>query len=118
MNTVNIKIDLTNDYCFESLNCSIEPRKAITISGIYKNRIDGPIAFNKTFKVGDVAVYGSYNLIYTGIITAIGEKTVTIQHYKNSTDKSRLNLYRFSWRNWDFDHDRIEAYNVESLGYI
>ncbi len=68
--------------------------------------------FDLTFRVGDTAVYGSYNLTYTGRITSIGPKTVTVQHYEGSREVTRLSLVKFISRNWNFDRARIERENA------
>lgn len=93
-------------------NADIEPGESIRIYGLYANRIGGPVAFDKTFKVGDWAEYDSYNLIYCGIITAIGEKTVTIlgEYGRKAT---RLDLHSFCRRNWDFNLEEIARRNSE-----
>lgn len=74
--------------------------------------------YEQTFKVGDVAVYGSYNLIYTGVITSIGTKTVTIRHYEEGSEVSQLDLNTFAGRNWDYDAQRIADANFETSQYI
>lgn len=82
-------------------------KKEITIFGKQYNK-----EFSKTFKIGDVAEYDSYNLIYLGDIVKISEKSVTIEeHY--STRKHRLDLYTFISKNWDFDHEEILEKNAE-----
>lgn len=72
--------------------------------------------YRKKFNVGDHAVYGSYNLIYTGEITAIGAKTVTIVEKHGRTH--RLDLHEFSWRNWDYDAEHISRSNADTMMYI
>lgn len=112
-----MKTDLDNKL-FESCSVIIEPKKSITIQGVYTNHANGPQHFKKTFKIGDWAEYGSYNLKYNGRITNIGKKTVTIQHYDNRPDKTRLTLNRFAFRNWDFDLEESKKYNSEVMHYI
>lgn len=62
--------------------------------------------YSTTFRVGDTAVYDSFNLVYTGTIVAIGEKTVKIQH-PHSKRTTVLDLAEFSSRNRFFDLDEI-----------
>jgi hypothetical protein len=35
-------------------------------------------AFDLTFKIGDVAVYDSFNMVYTAKIESIGPKTIKV----------------------------------------
>lgn len=67
------------------------------------------------FRVGDWAEYDSYNLSYTGRIVAIGAKTVTIESYPGTANarKHRLSIYKFNWRNWNFDAELIARRNSE-----
>ena len=69
----------------------------------------------KTFKVGDDAVYGSYNLIYTGEIISIGKKTVTIDDHGR---RKRLKFEDFCWRNWDYNSEEIASKNFDTMQYI
>ncbi len=56
--------------------------------------------FDRTFKLGDLAEHDSYNLVYTGLITAISAKRITI----NDDGKIHcMQLHDFINRNWDFD---------------
>jgi peroxiredoxin len=77
----------------------------------------------KSFVVGDVVVYDSYNLIYTGTIIAIGPKTVTIDEdgcYEQQTEvvKRRMSLEDFARRNWNLDLDDVSSKNFETSQYI
>ena len=88
---------------------SVTPNKSITI----EREGHCPIRFG----IGDPAEYDSYNLKYTGTITNITEKTVTIQpKYENK--KRRLKLQDFAWRNYDFNSEKIAAENFETMLYI
>lgn len=83
---------------------------------IFKHGAEG-----KTFEVGDEAEYDSYNLRYTGTISKITEKCVSIVKYKGHQymEKTvRLDLSSFCWRNWDFDAARVAAENHETMMYI
>lgn len=71
--------------------------------------------YDITFKVGDTCVYHSYNLIYTGTITSIGEKVIIVD---TGTKKKRLSLYDFNRRNWNYDAERIAQANMETSYYI
>jgi len=67
------------------------------------------------FKIGDVAVYGGYNLTYTGRIVAIGAKTVTVESYPGTSNaqRHRLSIARFSSWNQHFDLSEIQKRNSE-----
>ena len=83
---------------------------------IYKNGCRGT-----SFEVGDIAEYDSYNLRYTGIITKITEKCVTIVAYKGhrGMEKAhRLDMYTFCWRNYKFNAAETAAYNQEESMYL
>jgi hypothetical protein len=97
-------------------NVEIEKGKSIRIFGIATNRRE-PKPYDKTFKIGDWAEYGSYNLRYIGQIVSIGEKTVTIQH-EHGTERSRLKIAEFCWRNYDFDLEEVRRHNSNELQYI
>lgn len=89
-------------------HCEIGRRGGwIRLFGIETNRCDGPAAYDITFRIGDTAEYDSYNLNYLGEIVSIGKKTVTIK----GTRQKRLDLSTFSWRNRNFDLERLTAQN-------
>lgn len=71
----------------------------------------------KTFAVGDVAEYDSFNLKYLGSITGITAKTVTIQPPRYRGYK-RLKLEHFAWRNAQFDLEKITRENAETMNHI
>lgn len=93
----------------------IEPTKYIRIYGQEWNHINAPVDFDRTFKIGDEAEYDSYNLKYTGKIVAIGEKTITIDASDTGKKTVRLDIYEFSWRNWDFNSAKIFRQNSETM---
>lgn len=67
--------------------------------------------YSKTFKVGDLAEYHSYNLIYLGRIVSITAKGVTIEDERT---RYRLDVHGFSTKNRDFDLERIKRHNHET----
>lgn len=71
-----------------------------------KTNIYYKVAYDRTFKMGDVVEYESYNFAYTGKIVAIGEKTVKIE-YSHGGKVSQLSLHEFINRNWDLDLKKI-----------
>jgi hypothetical protein len=91
----------------------VEPNKRIVLWGVDRNTVKGIRPYRLEFNVGDSAVYGSYNLVYTGTITAIGEKTITITERTGTVH--RLSIYEFNWRNNDFDADEIFRANSETM---
>ena len=81
--------------------------------------VHGPAGYDLTFRIGDRAEYHSYNYHYTGLITAIGKKTVTIEYDAGSrTERKRLSLWEFSWRNKDYDAEKIAANNLVTSNHV
>lgn len=83
------------------------------------------VHYSRAFVVGDIATYDSFNLVYTGIITAIGDKTVTITERQYAQDgtyedkkKHMLKLQVFGWRNREFDAVKTAEHNSNELNYI
>lgn len=68
--------------------------------------------YERKFKIGDIAIYDSYNLVYTGEIVAIGAKTVTIRDMRRN---HQLDLAEFSMRNWQFNEVETERRNAEEM---
>lgn len=68
-------------------------------------------SYTKTYRVGDSAEYGSYNLSYYGDITAIGPKTVTITETRGSNTVHKLSIERFESRNRDWSPEKAFARN-------
>lgn len=99
-------------------HAEIENGKSIRIFGVCTNHVNGPQQFDRVFKIGDHAEYDSYNLKYNGKIIAIGNKTVTIKHYETSDRVTRLDVYEFVDRNWDFNLQKSERENSEAMYYL
>lgn len=97
---------------FESqkFGAMVTPGEEITLTCLKKGE-EEPSSI--VFKVGDVCIYGSYNLVYTGEILAIGAKTVTINAGGTGQGNKRLDLYKFTWRNYNYDAERIAKRNSE-----
>lgn len=94
----------------------VDAGKSISVQRIPVNS-EEPASEPVYFKIGDIAEYDSWNLVYLGEIVSITEKTVTIQpKYENK--KYRLKLEQFAWRNYDFDLERINKENFETRMYI
>jgi len=87
---------------------------------VYRDDANGTPIKGTSFSVGDTAEYNSWNLTYTGIITKITEKAVTIVAYKGSRNETvhKLDLNKFCWRNHKFDAARVAAENAETSMYI
>jgi hypothetical protein len=92
---------------------TLEGRKFIHLTGTYSNRV-----VDIKFFEGDEAEYDSFNLRYTGKITKITEKCVTILPRYGSGRSKRLDLNTFAWRNHDFDAERVAQQNAETSQYI
>ncbi len=67
------------------------------------------------FVIGAQAVVGSFNLVYTGTIRSITEKTITVVEYEGTSNERshRLSLADFDRKNWDFDAAAISKRNEE-----
>lgn len=89
----------------------VTPGRSIRLYGLERNRRAGPVDYDRTFEIGDTVAMDSYNLVYTGQITSIGAKTVTI---KGNLGTKRLNLERFSWFNRLFDLEETARRNAET----
>ena len=74
----------------------------------------------RTFKIGDVAEYDSWNLKYTGTITKITENTVTVVKYPGSSMSKtiRMDMNKFCWRNFSFDEEATAKYNANEMMYL
>lgn len=93
-------------------HAAVEAGKRVVLWGVNTTRTTGLLPYRKQFSVGDSAVYDSYNLIYTGTIVAIGDKTVTVQEDHGSR-KHRMSIAEFNRRNWNFDSDYVFKNNTE-----
>lgn len=95
------------DYAVE-----IVPGKSISI---YKKGV-----LCTSFGVGDPAEYDSFNLSYTGPITKITDKCISITKYPDTPNActKMLKLYEFCWRNHDFDAAVVAAKNAETSMHI
>lgn len=74
-----------------------------------------------TFKVGDLAVSGSYNLTYLDPIEKITEKNVIFgkdKMYGPNAPRKFMKIAEFTWRNADFDLEKIRKDNDETSRYI
>lgn len=96
----------------KGFQAEVIPGQSVRIFGTQYNRIN-PKAFDLTFKIGDLAEYDSFNLIYVGTITKIGPKTVTITETGYDARSHQLDICSFARKNWDFDYERIAKQNSE-----
>lgn len=78
----------------------VRPKKSIRIVGKYVGRI-----YDRTYYVGDNAEYKSYNYGWFGPIESISKSYVSIK-VDDSSRNTRLNFYRFTTHNYDFDAAR------------
>ena len=109
-----LRKNTTRNFGGDIHNALINPGKHITIYGRYENNIH-PHDYRHTFIIGSTAVYGSYNLIYTGTIINIGPKTVSIEDHGKVT---RLKIWEFCDKNMGFNLAKIEAHNAAELQCI
>jgi len=72
--------------------------------------------FDRTFRPGDPAEYDHDNLCSYGPVVRVGAKTVAIDRGDGHT--ARLDLYTFSWRNWDFDLRKEVEENANTSRHI
>lgn len=99
----------------QTYEVTVEAGKSIQVKRIFRDYRGGvEETVSPEFRVGDYAVYGSYNLIYTGRIVSITEKTVTIKPYENQDGTKRLKHADFAWRNYDYNAERIASRNHET----
>lgn len=91
----------------------IVPGESIRLFGTRWPDSSHAVAYDRTFKLGEMAEYGSYNLSYYGVITKITEKTVFIEE-RVGRQKTihRLDIAEFEWRNWSFDLAEAQKRNA------
>jgi len=99
-------------------NAEVVPGVQIRIWGVVTGRLKygepiGPVTFDRTFEVGAVVEYGSYNLKYTGKITNIGKATITVERSGTGDRAKRMKVAEFAARNWDLDLAEIARRNGE-----
>lgn len=72
------------------------------------------VDYDRTFVIGDLVEYDSYNLSYTGPIVSITDKTIVVRKGSHPGAKTaRLSLHDFNWRNKDFDLAATRKRNSE-----
>jgi hypothetical protein len=98
-------------------HAELTPHASIRLFGIETNRHGGPLAYDRTFRVGDRCEIDSYNLRYLGTIVDIAPSYVAIRDDLGGKVK-RMALPEFSWRNRDFDLPKVEAFNAEDMRCI
>lgn len=96
-------------------NADIVRNKSIRIFGTYCGKV-----YDKTFELGDIAEYDSFNLSYMGRIVSISDKGVGIvdKNGGRGGKVNRLNLDEFCWRNYNLDVAAKVAENHETMMYI
>lgn len=72
----------------------------------------------RSFCVGDICEIDSYNLVYTGVIEKITEKSVVVRQYETDTKTKRMDIYMFAWRNYNFNEAETSRQNAETMMYI
>lgn len=97
----------------DNWNAEIIKGESIRIFGVDGNRFL-PQSIDRTYEIGDRAAYDSFNLIYTGKIISITEKTVTIEADGGG---KRLRLANFFSMNRQ-SIEEIDAHNAEESKHI
>jgi len=96
-------------------HADVIPGASVVLHGVNCNHVDGPVAYRREFRVGDLAEFDSFNLSYYGRILAIGAKTVTIETDGLRRGAQRLDLAEFSRRNHDFDAVKAGERNADVM---
>lgn len=91
---------------------TILPGDSIVIWGFDTGRVRGGQAYDRTFCIGETALYGGMNLDYTGTIVSITAKTVTIQ---DGQTVKRLTIADFARKNRFFSIAVSAKRNAEWL---
>lgn len=100
---------------FNNMNVEVVENDHITIFNIPK---DNGVPTHKTFCIGDMAEYDSFNLCYYGTITKITCKTVSIKEPYSDGKVHRLKFREFVLRNYDFDLVKMREHNSDVMNYI
>ena len=89
----------------------------VTDGAITIRKLDGHGAPSqpRTFRVGDTAIEGAYNMTYLGKITHIGPKTVTVV---GGHKTRRFDHGRFAVGHWNFDLATVLGDNATTLQHI
>lgn len=119
-NTIYTKATKYREASPTEYEASVVAKKVIIIR---KKNDDGSYTNPKIFKIGDMVEYDSYNLRYIGKITAIGAKTITVDKngkydHIDRVDNTRMDLYKFAWRNYNLDLGEIARQNADTMMYI
>lgn len=85
---------------------------SLVIEGFDSGYAKGGRSYDRSFAIGDVARYGGMNLDYTGVITSITAKTVTI---KDEKIVKRLSIAEFARKNRFFSVAESTARNAAWL---
>jgi hypothetical protein len=104
----------------QSYTCVVEKNKSISIDCFYTN-VNNPKQTTVEFTIGSSAEYDSYNCHYIGTIVSITDKVITIdtghsvrnENNERVPELRRLKLADFAARNWNFDLEKLMAYNEE-----
>lgn len=97
----------------------VVPGERIRIISV--KRLPGPTEtprIEREFKIGDRAIYGRYNLVYTGLIESITEKSVMVERSGTGEGRRRFTVREFANVNSDLDLEQIEKRNSEMMNTI
>lgn len=101
---------------YKGQHADIVPGKSIRLFGTDPNYRIEPKPHDITFNVGDTCVTDSYNFVYTGTITAITAKTVTVRDEFGRT--KRMDIAYFNGFNAHYNWDRIAERNLDTMMHI
>lgn len=97
----------------DTYHADVTPGESVRLFGVKRNYANQKeIEFDRTFKIGDIVEYDSWNLSYTGEIIAITPKTVLVESHGQ---RYRMNLWKFSWRNWNFNLQKTAERNADTM---
>jgi len=97
------------DYYGDVSKVTTEPGNSVRIETESQGKF-----WDVSFVMGGEAVYDSYNLVYTGTIVKITNKTVTVAP-KWGEKNTRMSLAKFARKNYRFDAEKIAARNAETM---
>jgi len=107
---------------YKGQHAEIIPGESIRLFGAEAQWYRYPTSdgYSQTFKLGDQAVYGSYNLTYVGVITGVSAARITVTegHGGRNPRNHCLSIYEFNWRNRHFDLQDIQEQNARMMQSI
>jgi hypothetical protein len=100
--------------CIDHPEIGTECRRCRRAAGDTSNGI----LYSRTFEIGDLAEFDSYNLSYFATIVSITKKSVVVNDSHGKGKTSRMKIEHFSWRNWDFSAAEASEKNSDAMMYL